>query len=249
MRENASGAWLPHLLESFVRGGLRHAYRRVQLNPKKYLRHARRAYGLPIKSWHDVHSLDESLLNRTAARVVRSSARTAALEGMGLGIGGITTLVPDMGILSAITIRMLQKLSLIYGFEYSTDDEIAALWVAAASAAGLDLTREFLEKQAVERVVPRIVDAGRPEAGRGSRRKMGRAGRSHSQRGRSPHRSITILSAPGDAARSSISSKGAAFSAHAGFPVHFYCPRRSPASSARVHCCPFLIALAGIFNS
>ncbi|MFZ3201640.1 MAG: EcsC family protein [Candidatus Acidiferrales bacterium] len=158
MREKTPTAWLSRLLQSSVRGGLRQAYFRVQLNPKKYLRHVRRAYGLPIKSWHDVHSLDESLLNRTAARVVRSSARTAALEGMGLGIGGITTLVPDMGILSAITIRMLQKLSLIYGFEYSTDDEIAALWVAAASAAGLDLTREFLEKQAVERVVPRIVD-------------------------------------------------------------------------------------------
>jgi uncharacterized protein (DUF697 family) len=137
---------------------LRQAYLRVQLNPKKYLRQARRAYGLPIKSWREVHSLDESLLNRAAARVVRSSARTAALEGMGLGMGGFTTLLPDMGILSAITIRMLQKLSLIYGFEYSTDDEIAALWLAAASAAGLDLTRDFLEKQAVERVVPRIVD-------------------------------------------------------------------------------------------
>ncbi|MGA8368154.1 MAG: EcsC family protein [Candidatus Acidiferrales bacterium] len=145
-------------MQSSVRGGLRQAYLRVQINPKKYLRRARRAYGLPIKSWQDVRFLDEGLLNRAAARVVRSSARTAALEGMGLGIGGITTLVPDMGILSAITIRMLQKLSLIYGFEYSTDDEIAALWVAAASAAGLDLTREFLEKQAVERIVPRIVD-------------------------------------------------------------------------------------------
>jgi len=158
MRKKAPTAWLSRLLQSSVRGGLRRAYAQVQLDPKKYLRHVRRAYGLPIKSWQDVRLLDESLLNRTAARVVRSSARTAALEGMGLGIGGITTLVPDMGILSAITIRMLQKLSLIYGFEYSTDDEVAALWVAAASAAGLDLTREFLEKQAVERIVPRIVD-------------------------------------------------------------------------------------------
>ncbi len=130
----------------------------MQLNPKKFLRQARRKYGLPIKSWRDVRLLDESLLHRAAGRVVRSSARTAALEGVGLGIGGFTTIVPDMGILSAITIRMLQKLSLIYGFEYSTDDEIAALWVAAASAAGLDLTRDFLEKRAVERVVPRIVD-------------------------------------------------------------------------------------------
>jgi len=158
MRRNAGGAWLLSVLVSSLRGGLRQAYLRVQLNPKKYLRHARRAYGLPIKSWQDVHFLEESVLNRAASRIVRSSARTAALEGLGLGVGGFTTLVPDMGILSAITIRMLQKLSLIYGFEYSTDAEITALWVAAASAAGLDFTRDFLEKQAVERLVPRIID-------------------------------------------------------------------------------------------
>jgi uncharacterized protein (DUF697 family) len=68
------------------------------------------------------------------------------------------TILPDAGILSAITIRMLQKLSLIYGFEYQTEDEVNELWLAAASAAGLDLGRDFIEKQAVERIVPRIID-------------------------------------------------------------------------------------------
>jgi hypothetical protein len=63
-----------------------------------------------------------------------------------------------MGILSAITLRMLQKLSLLYGFEYSTEEETVELWIAAATAAGLDLGRDFLEKQAVERLVPRIID-------------------------------------------------------------------------------------------
>ena len=31
-------------------------------------------------------------------------------------------------------------------------------WLAAATAAGLDLGRDFIEKQAVERIVPRIID-------------------------------------------------------------------------------------------
>jgi uncharacterized protein (DUF697 family) len=68
------------------------------------------------------------------------------------------TILPDAGILSAITIRMLQKLSLIYGFEYKTEEEVTELWVAAASAAGLDLGREFVEKRAMEKIVPRIID-------------------------------------------------------------------------------------------
>ena len=45
------------------------------------------------------------------------------MEGAGLGLGGFLTVVPDMGILSAITLRMLQKLSLLYGFAYATEEE------------------------------------------------------------------------------------------------------------------------------
>ncbi|HUJ29859.1 MAG TPA: EcsC family protein [Candidatus Acidoferrum sp.] len=112
----------------------------------------------PVYSWQDMHNLSDGDLNPHAEHVIRNSARAAALEGMGLGLGGMVTILPDFGILAAITIRMLQKLSLTYGFEYSTSEELASLWLAAASAAGLDFGREFLEKQAVERLVPRIVD-------------------------------------------------------------------------------------------
>ena len=142
-----------------MRGALRRAYRQVQLDPKKYLRYAQRAHGLPIRSWSDARLLDESLLDPAAERIIKSSSRAAALESMGFGVGGLATILPDMGILSAITLRMLQKLSLIYGFEYSTDEEIAALWLAAASAAGLDFGRDFVKKQAAERLLPLLADA------------------------------------------------------------------------------------------
>jgi hypothetical protein len=48
-------------------------------------------------------------------------------------------------------------LSLLYGFEYNTDQEMSELWIAAASAAGVDLGREFLEKNVVNRMVPAII--------------------------------------------------------------------------------------------
>jgi hypothetical protein len=147
------------LLQSAVRRGFRKAYPQVQVNPEKYLLDVRRSYNLPIESWKDVHLLDEQSLLPVAERIIISSARMAALEGLGLGVGGFVTVLPDMGILAAITLRMLQKLSLIHGFEYSTAEEVTALWVAAATAAGVNFTREFIEKQAVERVVPRLIDA------------------------------------------------------------------------------------------
>jgi len=158
MPRNRKPALLPQLLETSVRAGFRRAYEQVQVNPARYLVQVRRAHRLPIQTWDDMLRIGEETLNPIAARVIRGATRMAALEGTGLGFGGFLTIVPDMGILSAITIRMLQRLSLIYGFEYSTEEEVTALWIAAASAAGLDLGREFLEKQAIERLVPRIID-------------------------------------------------------------------------------------------
>ncbi len=89
--------------------------------------------------------------------VIRGGMKLAAAEGAGFGLGGVLTIVPDLGILAAITMRMIQKLSLLYGFQFNTEDEIAELWVAAASAAGVDISRELLEKQIVNRFVPKVI--------------------------------------------------------------------------------------------
>jgi len=147
------------LFQSAVRMGFRQAYPRVEVNPEKYLENVRHLYGLPLQNWKDAHRLDERVLAPVSARIITSSARMAALEGMGFGVAGLATVLPDMGVLAAITLRMLQKLSLVHGFEYSTADEVTALWLAAASAAGMDLAREFVERQAVEKLVPRVIDA------------------------------------------------------------------------------------------
>lgn len=148
-----------NILRESARAGLRRAYEQVRVDPDKFLDKARKRYRLPIRNWEDLHMLDDSAIAPAANHIVMSSSRTAALEGAGLGFSGVLGAIPDMGILAAITVRMLQKLSLIHGFEYSTGSEMAGLWLAAASAAGLDCGREFLEKQAAEKLVPKLVDA------------------------------------------------------------------------------------------
>ena len=158
MRKRRSTSSVSRLLQVSVRAGFRRAYEQVRLDPQKFLRQVQRESSLPIQSWDDARHLNEKVLAPHVDRIIAKSSRAAALEGLGLGMGGFSTMLPDMGILAAITVRMLQRLSLIYGFEYSTDEELTAFWIAAASAAGVDLGRDVLEKQAVERVVPRIVD-------------------------------------------------------------------------------------------
>jgi hypothetical protein len=112
-----------------------------------------------------VYTLPVERLDDVAETVIRAGMKLAAIEGAGFGMGGILTIVPDLGILSAITMRTIQKLSLIYGFEINTDDEIAELWIAAASAAGVDISRELLEKEVVNRFVPKVIQRIAVQAG------------------------------------------------------------------------------------
>jgi hypothetical protein len=137
--------------------GLTRAYSTVRVNPERFVWQLRAAYRMPISGYHGVYSLEIGEIDAVADSVIRSGMKVAAVEGAGLGLGGLITIVPDLGILSAITMRTIEKLSLVYGFEFKTDDDIAELWVAAASAAGVDVSRELLEKEVVNKFVPRVI--------------------------------------------------------------------------------------------
>lgn len=149
--------WLRRRVESALSQGLTRAYETVRVDPDKFLLQLRIAYRVPVSGYHGMYSLDVRELDVVSDSIIRSGMKIAALEGAGLGLGGLITIVPDLGILSAITMRTIQKLSLLYGFEYNTDDEIAELWIAAASAAGVDLSRELIEKEVINRFVPRVI--------------------------------------------------------------------------------------------
>jgi hypothetical protein len=153
--ENKS--WLRLRIEDGLRRGLTQAYQTVKVDPRNFLLQLRTAYGLPISTYDGVFSVSQEQLDAVAVDVIRSGMKVAAVEGAGLGLGGLLTIVPDLSILASITIRTVQKLSLVYGFQYATDAEVADLWVAAASAAGVDISRELLEKQFVNRFVPRVI--------------------------------------------------------------------------------------------
>src|SRR5437667_9601893 len=150
-------SWFRGRVETALVKGLTRAYSTVQVDHDRFLLQVRAAYRLPISSYQGVYSLDVNELDAVADSIVRSGMKIAAVEGAGFGLGGLLTIVPDLGILSTITMRTIQKPSLVYGFQFNTDDEIAELWIAAASAAGVDIGRELLEKEVVNKFVPRVI--------------------------------------------------------------------------------------------
>jgi len=157
MAHKGNKGWIQRGLEDAIRRGFMKAYQTVKVDPDKYLEHLRMAYDLPALTYDGVYSVSPELLDHIAGQTIRASMRMAGASGAGFGMGGMFTVVPDLGILSAITLRMLQKLSLIYGFPYNTEEEESELWIAAASAAGVDISRELLEKQFVSKFVPRVI--------------------------------------------------------------------------------------------
>jgi uncharacterized protein (DUF697 family) len=159
-------SWLRRRVENGLRRGFQHAYETVKVDPDKFLLQLRTAYGVPINSFQGIYSVDVGILDDLANSVIRSGMKLAAAEGAGFGLGGILTIVPDLSILAGITLRTVQKLSLIYGFEYNTDEETAELWIAAASAAGVDISREVLEKEVVNRFVPKVIQRIAAQASR-----------------------------------------------------------------------------------
>ena len=150
-------SWLRRRVENSLTKAFSRAYETVKVEPDRFLMQTRAAYGLPIATFQGVYNVDVARLDLIADSLIRSGTRVAAAQGAGFGLGGLMTVIPDLGILAAVTLRTIQKLSLIYGFEFNTDDEIAELWVAAASAAGVDISRELLEKEVVNKFVPRVI--------------------------------------------------------------------------------------------
>src|SRR5882757_9913549 len=131
MTDLARKSWIRRRVEKAVGRAFTKAYETVKVDPEKFLLQLRTAYGLPISTFHGVYSVEIGQIDDLADQIIRGGMKAAAAEGAGLGLSGLITILPDLGILAGITLRTIQKLSLLYGFEYNTEDETAELWIAA----------------------------------------------------------------------------------------------------------------------
>jgi uncharacterized protein (DUF697 family) len=135
---------------------MRRGLRSVEVRPEDFRRQLADKHGLWIPNFSRMQDVPLEQLDQIAGALIRDAGRLALLEGAGLGLGGIITLVPDMGLLTAITLRLIQRLCLLYGFETRGDDQRLELWLAAAAASGVDYGKDLAEKQMFEKLGPRI---------------------------------------------------------------------------------------------
>ena len=146
-------------LGRFVRFGMLRGLRSVEIDPEEFRRSLADKHGLWVPHFGRMRDVPLEKLDAIAGRLMHDAQRLALAQGAGFGFGGIITLLPDASLLTVITLRLIQKLCLLYGFEERGPERRVQLWLAAATAAGIDFSKDLGEKQMVEKLAPRI--AGR----------------------------------------------------------------------------------------
>ncbi len=156
IRKIRRGSAVGRGLNRMLRFGVQRGLRSVEVNPEDFRRQLADKHGLWVPNFSRMNDVPVERLDAIAQKLIRDAERLAAAEGAGFGLGGMITLLPDASILTAITLRLIQRLCLLYGFETRGQDERVELWLAAATATGIDYGKDLVEKQMFEKLAPRI---------------------------------------------------------------------------------------------
>jgi len=142
----------------FLRFGVLRGLRSIEIDPEDFRKELSDKHGLWVPSFLRMKDVPLERLDAIAKSLIRDAERLALAEGAGFGFGGMITFLPDASILMVITLRLIQRLSLLYGFEAHGHDQRMEMWKAAAAAAGIDYGKDLAEKQILDKLVPRIVE-------------------------------------------------------------------------------------------
>src|SRR5712672_1259477 len=156
IRKIRRGSAVGRGLNRVLRFGVRRGLRSIEVNPEDFRRQLADKHGLWVPNFSRMHDVPLEQLDAIAEKLIRNAERLALAEGAGFGLGGMMTLLPDASILTVITLRLIQRLCLLYGFETHGQDERLELWLAAATATGVDYGKDLVEKQMFEKLAPRI---------------------------------------------------------------------------------------------
>jgi len=130
--------------------------RSVEIDPDDFRKYLSEKHALWVPHFERMRDVPLEKLDAIAERLIHDSQRLALAQGAGFGLGGMITLLPDASLLTIITLRLIQRLCLLYGFAEKGQDQRLELWMAAAAAAGIDFSKDLAEKQMVEKLAPRL---------------------------------------------------------------------------------------------
>ncbi len=158
LHNSVKGSLAGRTLSRFLRFGILRGLRSIEVDPEDFRRQLADKHGLWVPDFARMKDVPTERLDAIAKTLIRDAERLALAEGAGFGLGGIITFLPDASLLTVITLRLIQRLSLLYGFEARGRDQRMEMWKAAATASGIDYGKDLAEKQILEKLAPRIVE-------------------------------------------------------------------------------------------
>src|SRR5258706_1827838 len=150
------GSLAERTFSRFLRFGVLRGLRSIEIDPEQFRRQLASKHGLWVPDFRRMKDVPTERLDAIATSLIRDAERLALAEGAGFGLGGMITFLPDASLLTVITLRLIQRLSLVYGFEAHGRDQRIEMWKAAAGASGIDYGKDLAEKQILEKLAPRI---------------------------------------------------------------------------------------------
>jgi len=119
-----------------------------------------KTFGIEVNSLEGVAQLPVHTLDSLADRFLRRAKRTAALSGASLGLGGWLGLPSGLVHMVVLILRLGQRLSLTYGFDYRTDRGEIELWKALARATSAKVDWEGTEAELMRRLPAVVTGTG-----------------------------------------------------------------------------------------
>src|SRR5260370_30353907 len=138
LHNSVRGSMAGRTFGRFLRFGVLRGLRSVEIDPEAFRRQLANKHGLWVADFARMKDVPIEHLHAIAAALIRDAERLALVEGAGFGLGGLITFLPDASFLTIITLRLIQRLALIYGFETRESDQRIEMWKAAAAASGID---------------------------------------------------------------------------------------------------------------
>jgi hypothetical protein len=157
------------------RFGLFQGLRSVEIDPEDFRDYLARKHRLHVSDFSRMHLVPVERLDYIAQQLIKDARCDSLLaEGAGFGLGGMITLIPDAGLLTIITLRLIQRLTLLYGFEAQGDDERRRTFGSRRPLpTGIDFGKDLAEKQLVEKLAAgESPNASASNSGEGSRGKV-----------------------------------------------------------------------------
>jgi len=158
LHNSGKGSLAGRTFSRFMRFGVLRGMRSIQIDPEDFRRELSNKHKLWVPNFERMRDVPIERLDAIAAALIRDAERLALAEGAGFGLGGMITFLPDASLLTLITLRLMQRLALLYGFETHESDQRIEMWKAAAAAAGIDYGKDLAEKQILEKLAPRIAE-------------------------------------------------------------------------------------------